>query len=225
MPALLLSERSVAILNELVDQHGSDKELKDIRSQLKVPIQPAQEGAVYPDGAVIDHRCLVQVSKWSAANQDKHKGDLSLTNLLRGAQVAIAIQPKPARVSVVRCEDSALVTDFVVKSLELIETLRKIKLMQEQEEYDRMMAPSDIYGQGLNVNAIFQASKENENPWRQTKSNRTEAEEWEEVRKQIGAIINVGLSVAAVATATWWAGGNADPIWVSSLLANKRVCC
>lgn len=101
-----------------------------------------------------------------------------------------------------------------IQSAELIETLRQIKLMQEQEEYDRMMTSGEAYAKGRKVTSVFQASKEKENHW-QTKSNRTEAEEWEQVRKQIGAIVNVVLSVAAVATATWWAGGNADPIWAS----------
>lgn len=85
--------------------------------------------------------------------------------------------------------------------------------MQEQEEYDRMMSSSTSSGKSSKMTPIFQASKERENPW-QPKSNRTEAEEWEEVKKQISAIANVALSVGAVATATWWAGGNADPIWV-----------
>lgn len=98
MPALLLSKRSVATLKELIAQHGGDAELKDIQSQLKEPIEPAQEGAVYPDGTVIDHRCLVQVSKWAAANQIDFGEDLTLTALLRGAQVAVAVKPKPARV-------------------------------------------------------------------------------------------------------------------------------
>ena len=41
-----------------------------------------------------------------------------------------------------------------------------------------------------------------------------EAEEWLEVRRQLSAIVNVGVSIVAVATSVWWAGGNIDPIWV-----------
>lgn len=47
------------------------------------------------------------------------------------------------------------------------------------------------------------------------KDNSTDAKEWAEVRQQISAIINVLVSMAAVAIAVWWAGGTADPIWVS----------
>lgn len=87
--------------------------------------------------------------------------------------------------------------------------------MQEQEEYEEMT--SSLRGQERSNQVRFGFKKtkdERQNPW-QTKANRTEAEEWDEVRRQLGAILNVTLSVAAVVVATWWAGGNADPIWVS----------
>lgn len=88
--------------------------------------------------------------------------------------------------------------------------------MQEQEEYDELTASLKTQEKGKQIRFGFQTSKDKQqNPW-QTKANRTEAEEWDEVRRQLGAILNVTLSVAAVAVAIWWAGGNADPIWVSS---------
>lgn len=42
----------------------------------------------------------------------------------------------------------------------------------------------------------------------------SEEQEWQEVRQQISAILNVLLSVVAVITAVWWAAGTASPIWV-----------
>lgn len=91
--------------------------------------------------------------------------------------------------------------------------------MQEQEEYEEMTASLGTQEKSKQIRFGFQTTKEQkQNPW-QTKANRTEAEEWDEVRRQLGAILNVTLSVAAVAVATWWAGGNADPIWVSLLIS------
>lgn len=33
------------------------------------------------------------------------------------------------------------------------------------------------------------------------------AEEWAEIRRELGAIVNVGASMLAVGTAVWWVGG------------------
>lgn len=36
---------------------------------------------------------------------------------------------------------------------------------------------------------------------------KTAAEEWQEIRREVGAILNVGASMMAVGTAVWWVGG------------------
>jgi hypothetical protein len=36
---------------------------------------------------------------------------------------------------------------------------------------------------------------------------KTMAEEWKDVRRQVGAIVNVGASMATVFTGVWWVGG------------------
>jgi hypothetical protein len=100
---------------------------------------------------------------------------------------------------------------YYYQSPQLVETLRRIQLAQEEAEYEEMMASS---GMTKRRQGIFQTTAEKQSPW-QTKAARTEAEEWEEVKRQLGAILNVGLSAGAVIVAVWWAGGNADPIWVS----------
>lgn len=94
--------------------------------------------------------------------------------------------------------------------------MRKIKLVHEQAEYDAMTASSSSRQQNSkNIPFGFRnSSVKNVNVW-QSSAERSEKEEWEEVRRQLGAIFNVALSVGAVAVATWWAAGNADPIWVS----------
>lgn len=64
-------------------------------------------------------------------------------------------------------------------------------------------------------------------PWATGMQDRTkqqehnDAEEWLQVRKQLSAIINVAISVVAVAISVWWAGGSSDPIWVSFLQSSR----
>lgn len=116
MPALLLNEANATILKDLVEKHGDEAELTELKAQLNEPLHPTQEGAIYPKGTVIDHRCLVQISKWAANRKEDFNEDLSLSILLKGAQVAIAVKPKPARVS-----DEVIVyltfTDFDIRSV------------------------------------------------------------------------------------------------------------
>lgn len=99
MPALLLKEKSVTVLRELVSNHGDNIVLKELRIQLNEPLKAEQEGALYPQGTVISHRCLVQVARWAASQEDKLRQEFELCKLVRGAQVAIATKPKPVRVS------------------------------------------------------------------------------------------------------------------------------
>ena len=101
MPALLLSDKTAAVLQALVRRGDgqADGALAELQSQLEVPPRPAQEGERYPPGTVVQHKCLVRLSKWAAANSEVSQADLRLSTLLRGAQVAVPVQSRPVRVS------------------------------------------------------------------------------------------------------------------------------
>ncbi|WFC98337.1 hypothetical protein MYAM1_001063 [Malassezia yamatoensis] len=110
---------------------------------------------------------------------------LSLDGLLQGSHVYIAPPPKYERPK------------------ELDESLARIARMQEEREYARMSQPANPYYM---------------NPSRTPKQSYWSSEEeraaWRSTREQISVIVNIALSIGAVATATWWAAGNASPIWV-----------
>lgn len=172
------------------------------------------------------------------ANAGIERDGLTLDGLLHGARVAIPKKPKPVRVCVgAKCGLTACRlphrTDpflsspssplFFLQSPDLIESLRKIDLVRQEAEYKAMIAstPSTHAGRipGHHVSTRSTASMIAA-PSPQERA--SEAEEWQEVRQQLGAIANVALSVAAVATAVWWAGGSADPIWVRVRRALRR---
>lgn len=52
---------------------------------------------------------------------------------------------------------------------------------------------------------------------------KTMAEEWKEVRRQVGAIINVGASMATVFTGVWWVGGGRSVQAVSSAIVLRSA--
>ena len=93
----------------------------------------------------------------------------------------------------------------------MIEALRKIELEQQEKEYAAMM-PSQS-DNTLPFLDTFRGGGGGKSGY--GKDSSKDEEEWAEVRQQISAIINVIVSMAAVAISVWWAGGTADPIWVS----------
>ncbi|PKI84720.1 hypothetical protein MVES1_001404 [Malassezia vespertilionis] len=80
------------------------------------------------------------------------------------------------------------------KSLD--EQLAKIARANEAAEYARMVAPREepYTVRGALVPADERAA------WRQTRSH-------------VSAILNIALSMGAVATAVWWGAGSRSPIW------------
>ncbi|PWN89260.1 hypothetical protein FA10DRAFT_139574 [Acaromyces ingoldii] len=134
----------------------------------------------------LQHRTLVGVARWAAEGSDTLSDQITLRNLLRGAILAYPARQKPERPA------------------ELVESLRNIELAQQRAEYEAMVsAPS-------RANQREQQWSVGVENW---KRGSHEAEEWLEVRRQLSAIVNVGVSIVAVATSVWWAGGNIDPIW------------
>ncbi|PWN35569.1 uncharacterized protein FA14DRAFT_172189 [Meira miltonrushii] len=190
MPHLIVSDAVAKQLHDLTKSNKatqSDDRIQRLKDELASPPQPDMKDAYYEKGStVLSHQCLVDVASLS---QD---GDnLSLNNLLRGAKVAIPIKPKPER------------------SPALIEALRKIELEQQEKEYAAMM-PSQS-DKSLSFLDTFRSGGSGKSGY--GKDNSNDDEEWAEVRQQISAIINVLVSMVAVAVAVWWAGGTADPIW------------
>ncbi|WFD42419.1 hypothetical protein MPSI1_001063 [Malassezia psittaci] len=110
---------------------------------------------------------------------------LTLDGLLQGSNVYISPPPKYERPK------------------ELDESLARITRMQEEREYARMSQPANPYT--LNPSRMA-----NQSHW----SSEEERAAWRSTREQISVIVNIALSIGAVATATWWAAGNASPIWV-----------
>lgn len=85
---------------------------------------------------------------------------------------------------------------------ELDESLKAIRLEQERRTYDAMIhhtAPTD---RG--------ATHEERLAWRET-------------RLHISAILNVLLSMAAIAAAVWWGAGSASPLWKVSVALTLSV--
>ncbi|UZJ53055.1 hypothetical protein CBS101457_002375 [Exobasidium rhododendri] len=197
MPALLLSDETSATLRDLAERGDQNAAaIKLLKAELSKPPQAEQEGSTSAvSRAVVNHQCLIQIAKWAASSDlQPLRRDLELSRLLKGAQVAVAKKEQLAR------------------SPELLKTLRRIQLAQEEAEYEEMISSTRLSRTKEGKPFGFRTTAEKQSPW-QTKENRSEAEEWEEVKRQLGAIANVALSVAAVVVSVWWAGGNADPVW------------
>jgi hypothetical protein len=48
-------------------------------------------------------------------------------------------------------------------------------------------------------------------------------EEWKEVQREVGAILNVGASMLAVGVAVWWVGGGRSYAAVSTIFETRRA--
>lgn len=121
------------------------------------------------------------------------EGDAALTldALLHGAEVYVAPRPRYERPK------------------ELDESLARIARMHEEADYARMTQRAEPYtlrGVAAGMPATSEAR---------------EQLAWRESREQLSVILNVALSVGAVATASWWAAGHASPIWVRRALTQK----
>ena len=79
--------------------------------------------------------------------------------------------------------------------------MASLRQAQDQKEYDRMTHTPIRKG-------LFYSTE------RVSFKSRKEDQEWKQAKKEIGAVINVLASMMAVATAAWWASGNASPLTV-----------
>ncbi|KAE8266228.1 hypothetical protein A4X09_0g6118 [Tilletia walkeri] len=173
----------------------------------------ANEGSSREDQAsfVIDHSVLADLSNCaqiSASVLKSHDIDpqqLTLYALTRGAKLYFTPKPKFER------------------SPELEKSLAAIRLAQEQAEYERISTISQPYNKKRSLFNLTEPPR----PYHNADSARLtiptlsvqkltpeqEAEEWAEANKQISAVLNIVVSMGAVATAAWWAAGSASVIW------------
>ncbi|BGP17669.1 hypothetical protein JCM10213v2_005707 [Rhodosporidiobolus nylandii] len=77
----------------------------------------------------------------------------------------------------------------------------KIQLEQDRASYATLTSlAAPPHPSLIPLNDAFDPSRYGGKP-------KTAAEEWKEIRREVGAILNVGASMLAVGTAVWWVGG------------------
>lgn len=87
------------------------------------------------------------------------------------------------------------------QSPELLAILSAIQLQQDRQTYAALTSlSSSPYPSSLPLT-------DPHDPAFTGRRAKTVAEEWNEIRREVGAIVNVGASMAAVGTAVWWVGG------------------
>ncbi|GAA5972161.1 hypothetical protein JCM11641_002524 [Rhodosporidiobolus odoratus] len=132
----------------------------------------------------IPHEVLLTVSRWAKGQDGLEDPDqYRLSSLLRLTNVhAPALQPRE-------------------KSPELLAILSAIQLDQDRQSYAALTSLSAPPHPSLvPLNDLYDPARYGGQP-------KTVAEEWKEIRREVGAILNVGASMLAVGTAVWWVGG------------------
>ncbi|GAA5966690.1 hypothetical protein JCM8115_000254 [Rhodotorula mucilaginosa] len=144
------------------------------------------ETARSQSGGTVPHPLLVDVSAWTKSHGTPEQRDhYRLANLLRLTDVYAP--PLPER----------------VKSPELLAILADIQLRQDRIAYSSMTSLAPAPHPSL-IPLHDPYDDPAHNGGGRTKS---VAEEWAEIRRELGAIVNVGASMLAVGTAVWWVGG------------------
>lgn len=108
----------------------------------------------------------------------------------------------------------------ILQSAELEAILAPIRLAQEQEAYATMLSSSpNNYAQGGNTFKDPFDLKTTDN-WDFRSASHPQLsvkQEWEAVRRELSAVVNVIASMGAVATAVWWATGTAPLVQVRGI--------
>ncbi|KAE8215838.1 hypothetical protein CF327_g919 [Tilletia walkeri] len=209
----LSSIKTLSKLSHLSNQLDISPEVKSKLEGIAQHDLKANEGSSREDQAsfVIDHSVLADLSNCaqiSASVLKSHDIDpqqLTLYALTRGAKLYFTPKPKFER------------------SPELEKSLAAIRLAQEQAEYERMSTISQPHNKKRSLFNLTEPPR----PYHNADSARLtiptlsvqkltpeqEAEEWAEANKQVSAVLNIVVSMSAVATAAWWAAGSASVIW------------
>lgn len=89
-----------------------------------------------------------------------------------------------------------------VQSPELLAILAEIQLAQDRASYARMTQPA------TNKSSLFPSMESTMNDMTMGSAQEVAtAGDWNEIRRQVSAIVNVIASMATVATGVWWVGG------------------
>ncbi|GAA5871218.1 hypothetical protein JCM3774_006827 [Rhodotorula dairenensis] len=139
--------------------------------------------------ATISHHVLGEVANWAQAQDNlRDRDQYRLASLLRLTDVYAP--PLPER----------------VKSPELLAILADLQLRQDRIAYSSMTSLSapTLHRGG---NAVVIPLDDPHDPAHSGRPPKSVAEEWDEIRRELGAVVNVGASMLAVGTAVWWVGG------------------
>ncbi|KAJ8293857.1 hypothetical protein OF846_003116 [Rhodotorula toruloides] len=125
----------------------------------------------------IPHELLVRVSRWGRGEEDLEDPDLYRLASLLRLTDVYAPPVAPRE-----------------KSPELLAILADIQLQQDRLSYASLIS-------------LAPAPHPSLIPLDDPFSAKTPAEEWQEIRREVSAIANVGASMLAVGTGVWWVGG------------------
>jgi len=154
----------------------------------------------------VPRRVLVDVAAW--VREYAPDDALTLDALLRGAQ--IYFEPRPVYRRVRRC-------GFCLpQPPELEASLAAIRRAHEEAEFAQMSTPRDNKERECSAPYTFTSAVP-----RDLAVVAAEHQTWQETRSQLSAVINVIVSMLAVATAVWWGSGSASVLWVRHGL----LCC
>ena len=195
MPILVVPSATAARLERLAAREDVPSDVREaLRSQMvRVPLgghAPADPSLAHAEGRV-PHTLLVQVSQWARTHDDAY----TLASLLRGAQLY-----HPPRAVYERVRRHGL-----PQPKELDASLEAIRRAHEESEYARMVSPAPTQPSAAPYRLSGGAAPH---------AVRAEHEAWRETRTQLSALVNILLSMGAVATAVWWGAGSRDSLWV-----------
>ncbi|TNY19367.1 endoplasmic reticulum-based factor for assembly of V-ATPase-domain-containing protein [Rhodotorula diobovata] len=158
--------------------HGDDEAIQNPIPTSNEPKQPLAIADRVDE--TIPHQVLVDVSSWARGADLTDRDDFRLASLLRLTDVHA---PPPAPRG---------------KSPELLAILSSIQLEQDRRSYASLTSLLPAPHPSLvPLNDPYDSSSLRGPP-------KSPAEEWRDIRRELSAIVNVGASVAAVATAVWW---------------------
>ncbi|WFD19946.1 hypothetical protein MCAP1_002189 [Malassezia caprae] len=186
MPILVVPSATAARLERLAAREDVPSHVREaLRTQIvRVPLS----GHTPADPSRADAEVRIPHTLLVQVSQWARDDAYTLAYLLRGAQ--LYHPPRPV----------------YERPKELDASLEAIRRAHEESEYARMVswtpsqrAPAAPYRLSSEVAPHAVAA---------------EHEAWREARSQLSALVNILLSMGAVATAVWWGAGSRGAIWV-----------
>jgi hypothetical protein len=103
-----------------------------------------------------------------------------------------------------------LSVDALPQSPELEAILAPIRLAQEQADYASLLAGPSLHQSRAKDTFDLRNSTDHWDFKTASHPQLSVKQEWNAVKRELSAVANVLASMAAVATAVWWAAGNID---------------